>query len=487
MGVLWCFLILMLSFYVCSISYELIYMNAGHFVPAVLSCLVSLIVFFFTMVKAGPVLFDQSAYEKQAALPVSASAIIISRFLSMYFTDMLLGIFIMLPGMAVYGVMEKPPFTFYLYGLIGSLFLPLLPLTAASVIGALIAGISSRWKRKNLVTIVLTLVLVCAFLISSFRTYEIEESQLEEMLQQISLTLEIQLQSAYPPALWLSKALVYGQLHFLLLFLAVSLGSFLLFLGALRPFYGKICSLLGVNEAKRDYKMKELRARSVLASMVERELFRYFSSPIYVTNTLIGELMMVITAAAILIMGKEAIDNLLGISGIAEKALPILLGMMPAMMPTTACSISLEGKQWWLMQTLPVTKKDILRSKIGMNLLIAAPFYLVSELLLLIALKPAGLNILYLLLVPAVYILFSACAGIAVNLKFPVFDWESEVKVVKQSTAGFLAVLIDILAGTAPLGVLICFQNLPASIVYLAVIGSMAAILCGLRISLFKN
>ena len=137
MGALWVLLILMLAGYVGLTSYGLTSIGMGYFVPAVLGMLVSLVTFFFTMTKAGPMLFDQRSYEKQVALPVEAKSIIVSRFLSMYLTDMMLGLVVMLPGMAVYGVAERPGLTFYLYGFFVILFLPLLPLTAASVVGAL--------------------------------------------------------------------------------------------------------------------------------------------------------------------------------------------------------------------------------------------------------------------------------------------------------------------------------------------------------------
>ncbi len=104
MAVLWVVLLLMMAGYVGALSYGLIYMGMGFYVPAVLSMCVSMVVFIFTVLKTGAVLFDRSAYEKQIALPVSVRAIIVSRFLSMYLTNMLLGMLVMFPGMA--GCME---------------------------------------------------------------------------------------------------------------------------------------------------------------------------------------------------------------------------------------------------------------------------------------------------------------------------------------------------------------------------------------------
>lgn len=458
MSVLWCFLIVMMVMYVCALSYGLCHMKMGDLLPAMLAMLVAVVVFLFTMFRAGPVLFDRRAYERQITLPVTVRAVVISRFLTMYLTNMLIGLLVMVPGMAVYGVMERPALSFYLYGIWGSLFLPLLPLTAASALGALIAGVSSRWKRKNLVAIVLTMMFVCVIMIGSVGLSRMEETQLEEMLLHMAELFEAQIEGIYPPAIWLSKAMVSGKPGMLILFLTVSAGCFVLFLEILRPFYEKICGLLWANEAKRNYQMKELSARSVRRSMVEKELRRYFSSTVYVTNTLVGEVLMVLVAIAVAVMGKESIENMVGIPGIVERVLPVMLGAMPVMMPTTACSISMEGKQWWLMQTLPVKEKDILQSKVITNLVVATPFYLVSEAVLIVALRPSFIGILYLVIVPALYILFGAVAGVLINRKFPVFDWENEIRVVKQSVSTFLAMLLGIIVGMVPLAVLIYFH-----------------------------
>ncbi|MGN0377222.1 MAG: hypothetical protein ACI4ED_06270 [Suilimivivens sp.] len=458
MSVLWCFLIVLMAMYVCALSYGLCHMKMGDLLPAMLAMIVAVVVFLFTLFKAGSVLFDRRAYERQIALPVTVRAVIVSRFLTMYLTNMLLGFLVMLPGMAVYGVMERPGFSFYLYGLLGSLFLPLLPLTAASALGALIAGISSRWKRKNLVAIVLTMIFVCVIMIGSMSLSGMEETQLEEMLLHMAELFEAQIEGIYPPAIWLSKAMVLGKAGMLILFLAVSAGCFVLFLEILRPFYEKICALLCANEAQRNYQMKGLSARSVRRSMVERELRHYFSSTVYVTNTLVGEVLMVLLAIAVAVVGKESIENMVAIPGIVERVLPVMLGAMPALMPTTACSISMEGKQWWLMQTLPVKEKDILQSKVLSNLVVAAPFYLVSEVVLILALRPSFINILYLVIVPALYILFGAVSGVLINRKFPVFDWENETRVVKQSASTFLSMLLGIIVGMVPLAAIIYFR-----------------------------
>ena len=475
MGLLVAVLILMAVAYVCGLSYGLIVMQMGDLVPAVLTLIVSVAVFLYTVFQAGPLLFELHTYENQITLPVTVRAIIISRFLSMYIISMLAGMGVMVPGLAVYGVMEHPGVTFYLYGLISMIFVPLVPLTAASITGVVITGISSRWKRSGLVATGLALCAICLVFLVSFWLSGRDEQQLMDLVQQMASLLERQIQRLYPPALWISQALVQGNIRMLALFLLVSAGGFIFFLELLQHFYEKICSLLGSYFAKGNYRMKRLSARGILYSMVQREMRHYFSSTVYVTNTLAGEVLMVFLAVAVLVSGSDSIEQMTGMPGLLERVLPVILGMLPAMMPLSACSVSMEGTQWWMMQTLPVSVRDIVYSKALTSIIIALPFYLVSEILLLVALKPDLPGAVCLIVVPVVYIVYVSVLGVAVNLKFPVMEWESEVRVVKQSASVFVMSVTGIISGMVPAGILIYFRNSPAYIIY----GALLCLLTG--------
>ena len=119
LGAIWSIVLVALIVAVGYMSRGLVSIQMGRLVPAAQALCVSLIALVFTLFKAGPVLFEQGAYEKQITLPVTTRAIIVSRFLSMYVTNLLLSLLVMVPGMVVYGVMEHPPIAFYVYDMIG--------------------------------------------------------------------------------------------------------------------------------------------------------------------------------------------------------------------------------------------------------------------------------------------------------------------------------------------------------------------------------
>ena len=111
------------------------------------------------------------------------------------------------------------------------------------------------------------------------------------------------------------------------------------------------------------------------------------------------------------------------------------------MMTISASSVSMEGKNLWILKSLPVDHKDMMNAKLLFNLIVVAPFYAVSEIVLLFTVRTTLPGRLWLILAPAAMIVFSVTFGLFMNLKFPRFDWENAMEVVKQSAAAGLSML----------------------------------------------
>ena len=80
------------------------------------------------------------------SLPVRKGAVVLGRFLRMYTENLLMAALVLLPGIAVYAWQMRPDVSFYLCAFLGIWSVPLLPMTGAILIGALVTGISSRMR-----------------------------------------------------------------------------------------------------------------------------------------------------------------------------------------------------------------------------------------------------------------------------------------------------------------------------------------------------
>lgn len=436
--ILWIVVLAVLVFYVGSLTYGLISLGLAETVPAYLITISGILIFVFGMLKAGNVIFRKEGYDILCALPVTNSAVVASRMLRMYVENLLMTLGILLPGIAVYVWKLRPGVGFYLTGILGIWSVPLLPMTAAIMIGTLITGISSRMRHKSLIAAGLSILAVVGIMYGTSRLSAMEGNIDPEMLKNLSGFIMTLLKRIYPPAVWLGAAMIRGDIPESLLCVGLSLAVFAAAGIVVSLFFRKICEGLYSNAAKHNYQMGTLKVNSVLSTLCRREFRRYFSSSIYVTNTIIGPLMGCALSIALFVAGPEILQSIFSFSFDAGQLLPFVIAGTFCIMTTTATSISMEGKNWWIVKSLPLSTKNILDAKILMNLLLILPFYLLSELLLILALKPGAEELLWLVLIPAVLILFSCVYGITINLYFPVLEWESEVRIVKQSASSMI-------------------------------------------------
>ena len=442
--------------YAGALSYGLLLVGMERVLPAYLVTVISMIIFFFTAFKAGSILFDTVSYEMLVALPVRPASIVLSRFLNMYVQNMGMCLVVMLPAAGVYAGLRKPGLWFYFSMVAGTFLMPLLPMTAACAIGALAMAVSSRIKHRNLINIVVTLTLTIGFIVvvtAQSASLEMEGSILQnpEMIKEMSAMPEKVINSMYPPAKWFGEAVMDGSVAAFGGYVMISLVPAAVLIFLVQRYFQKISQALRAHKSMGKYRLQGLKGNSQLKALYFREMKRYFASGIYVMNTLIGYLLVVVLAAGILIAGMGEMEEILGMPGLVGRLLPLVLAMICGMGTTTVSSISMEGKQWWLTKSLPVTTAQILDSKILVNLTVGLPCLLLADLILVVAVKTTFLGYVWIFVIPFAYLLLFSVLGITINLKMPLFDWETEAAVVKQSGAMLVSMLISMASGIVPM------------------------------------
>ena len=475
LGLAFCYLLIILVVfaYIGSMSYALHFLGMGEIVPMYLYTILSLVMLILSFFKAGSILFSMKSYDIMVSLPVTKSAILISRFVTMYVTNLLFAILVMLPGIAVHIWFAKPGISFYLISIPVILFAPLLPLTISSILGALIKGISSRMKKKSLVETLLTIALVVAFMLGGVSMGEEAETMDLEAIRELLGVITTELGGIFPPALWYHNALHGKSVQFLLL-LGLPTLIFFLFVWLLSKKFQEICTGLNATYAKHNYELKELKAEHILISLFKKEAKMYFSSSLYVTNTIIGYVLALLLAGAVGFMGIEPLAEYLGAASYAplvRQILPFVFTLPLCMTSATSCAISMEGKTFWQLQVLPVKARDVYNGKLLWNLALASPFYVVSVVLLLIGAKPDVATALHYVIIPPIFLLFTSVLGLASNLRFPVLNWDTEARVVKQSAAVLVSMLVSIVAILVPTVLPLGLQLNSYTLYYFAVEG----------------
>ena len=214
-------------------------------------------------------------------------------------------------------------------------------------------------------------------------------------------------------------------------------------------YYFKIISNSKESIVRKSKNKKEVyKKNGPIKALTMKELKRYFSSPVYMFNTIFGLLLILVLTVLLCIKGNSIIEMLLSNEKLSiDISMPVIyyiLVLFSCLMTLiTSSSISLEGKTINITKSLPISEKDILKSKIIYPYIIELPFVIISELIFFIVFK---VNIIYILLIFSMSIstiTLSSILGLVINLKYPKMNASNDTEVVKQSMSSMVAVFIN--------------------------------------------
>ncbi len=415
--------------------------------PAMMMAVTCIIVLMTTTFKIKGTIFGFRDYDMVMSLPISTGGIVASRLFILYALNMVFVIMLMLPMTIAYGILARPEAIFYVLSFITMIFLPLVPIVIASFLGTIIAYAASKFRYHNLLNIIFSIGLLAAVMGLSFT---IEDNGQE--LVNMSKSLTEQVNGIYPLAQMYTNAVIDYDITAFIMFLAISFLAFVLYTAIVQKVFKKMNTLIMTGRFSVNFKMGELKTSSPLKALYVKELKRYFSTPIYVLNTAFGIVLLTLGTIAIIFVD---LDNLMGDPQAAEaliKSGPMFLSFCVIMSCTTMASISLEGRNLWIMKSIPVESKTIYLSKVAVNLTIISPA-IIDAIVIGIILQMGFLQTLFMVLVSILCGIFISLYGLVINLLLPNFNWTTEVLVVKQSAAS----LVSIFSGMGIVGIQFVF------------------------------
>ncbi len=483
LSIAWIILLAMCCFYVGTLVYGLCSFGLSNIAPLYLVAISSLLIFVFGIFSAGYRIFSKHGYDTLISMPIKKSSIVISRFITLYLENLVISLAIILPGIITYGVMIKPVFTFYLMMFFATLLIPAIPQVISILIGTLIMFLTSKVKNKSMFQSIFSILFMVAIIVGSY-TMGNSSTMTAEQISTINNTMTGSLQKIYFPSVWINNALIHQNVLELLLFIGVSMGFIAIAFFATIMLFDTIIKRLSTIATKNNYKIKDMTSGNQIKSLYLKEAKRYFASSIYVTNTILGQILGTILSIAIAVLGINKISAYLPLGINFVTLFPFLISGIFCMMSTTSISISMEGKEMWIIKSMPISTKTWLDSKILFNLSLNLPFYIISEIALIIGLRPSIIEAVWIITIPILIITFLAVLGITINLKFHSFDWDKEATIVKQSLPALLGGIPAFLICTI-LGIILSI--IPTSITNFALLGISILLIVGTILLYFKN
>ncbi|MCQ2513135.1 MAG: hypothetical protein MJ092_07120 [Lachnospiraceae bacterium] len=433
------------------------------------------------------VLFRAKDNEFLLSMPIPPSKILLARMISVYIIGLIYELMVILPAILYYWLFNKPSVLSIIFSVLGIFILGFLVLAISCLIGWVIALIMSKLKNKNFITVIVSVVFIAAFMYLRFRMNALIQSLAEN-----ALSIGESMKGWGYPIYCLGKGMCGDAIGFLA-FTAMTAVIF----GLVYYFMTKSFLKLAVtNDAGSNKKYKDslIKTAKQSAALRKKEMKRFTSSPTYMLNCGLGLLFFLIAAVLVIVKMEDART----IMAALMETVPELANMVPVLAVFAVCllsafvdiagpSISLEGPNVWILQSMPVDPWEILKAKIYNHCILTLPPATFCTIVLCIAIRADVLNFILSILCVDLYIIMTATFQVFLDLKRPMLDWVTEVQPIKQS----VSVLIDIFAGmllSATLGALFfLLYKFISSSVYLILCLVIFAVIIGVLLRWLKG
>lgn len=398
--------------------------------------------------KASGLLFNCRDDDMLLSLPIKKSTVLFVRILKFYFFQVMVNALILLPAMIAYAMRVDVGVTFYLVSGMALLVLPMLPVAIACAIGSVIAFFSAKFRFKSFAQIIITTLFLLVLMYASFNMQDIVKS-LAENATSIN---EVVTKLYFPAGEYVGLVTDFKGLD-LVKFLGINLGIFGVLVAILGSVYYKINSRVKV--VKSDIRKKEykIRATSPLLALIKKEASKFTSSPVFVINAGFGLVLFVVACILICVNIQEILRMFAGYGvGVSTE---FIIGNVPVVLfglvvfasmtsSITSSMISLEGKSFNILKSLPVRPVTIILAKVLTAVFIMMPFILLGDLIMFVNFEFSAWQIVLILVASVIWPLVAEMVGIIVNLKYPKMDAKNDTEVVKQSMSSAVSVFVGI-------------------------------------------
>ena len=448
----------------------------------------------FLLMVLGSVIFTQNQLyaandnELLLSMPIPPRLILLSRLFLLLFVNYLFEAVVALPALVVWLILGDASFLGMVTAVVGFLVLPVLALAVSCLLGYLVALISSRIRKKTLVTLLLSVLIFAAYFAMIFF---MEGAFLE--LETLDVAPLIAFAESVWPIVALGRALSGHLLAFFLLLLLTAAIAAAVFWWLSRTFLSTVLARRGA--ARVAFREDTAKRKSALWALTVRELRHLVSSSGYMLNAGIG-LLVALFPPIMLFFGGEVVEELGDVlsrlyAPFALSATAVCLSMVIF----SACTVSLEGRSLWIVRTAPVPTRTVLLSKAIYHLILTTPVAVLATVLYAIRFSLALHEVILVILGLLSFLTFCAFFGLLMNLLFPKLEWKNELVPVKQGAAvlltmlgGFVAAIVGALAVILLSLILPAFVALLLCTVFFAGLAAgMAALVLSVGVRRFES
>ena len=467
-------------------------LNLEFVVITLFAMAVSMITLIEGIYKSSSLLFNCKDDNLMFSLPIKKSTILFIRILKFYIFELLYNTLFFLPAIIVYAYKMTPEWTYYLSSFVALLLLPIVPIALSCIIGFIITYLSSKFKGKNIFqTIFTTLFLICIFYIS----YNMN-NYVSNIVKKAASINDLITRIYYPVGAYIT---LINDFNFKTLFIYIVVH--LAIMAAVIYVLGKVYYNINSSNKKVTTSNKNknyiIKTRSKSKTFIKKELSKFVSTPVFITNAGFGLVLFILGCIIISVRFTPILDSILKSDEELNKE--IITSLLPIFMFAFVCfssfmtsitssMISLEGQSFSILKSLPIKPFKIVIYKVITALLIIIPCLLIGDIIIFIRFKFNIISILLILIASIVLPILTEMIGIIANLKYPKMDATNDTEIVKQSMSSMISVFTGMgLVGLTIIILYLLLKNGLETNLVITIILSIYSILCILLYLLLKK
>jgi len=434
----WTFWAYMLSRNFNKMGYEWILLTIGFLIITVLILGLGLYTF-------NSVLFESADTDQLFAYPISKFTVLAGKVSGLVVQNWMIALVFWLPMVGVYVYFTHPGPVFFLFAVLSLLIVPGIPLFVLSLISYVVGLVSSGPQFRKVLQGLVTVGMLVGV------AFGIRAAVLH-LISTVNLNGDpfALLQKYYPPAGYSITAMVKSSWSAMGLAIVWNVVPLLLIIALIATSYAWIRSRM-MMAAKVSHGRVSYASTSVTRALFGKEFARLTGSTMYLINGCIGGALTILFS---FLLGRTGGKNGIGMQdlihslGITMTPIVLIIFLfLLSLANTTSPSISLEGKNLWILQSLPIDPKPVLRAKLLVQACVITPLALIATFICIFTVHIGGLGFVQVIVPCVLFILVSACVGLIANLHYHRFDFYNDMQVVRNSasvlmTYGIMVVVV---------------------------------------------
>ncbi len=369
------------------------------------------------------------------SMPIKPGIILLSRMIPLLSLNLLFSAIVMLPAIVIYAIFVKLSWVTVVLPLIALFAVVFLAQALASLLGWGMHLLLAKLNKSAA-----SLLFMVLFLGVYFGIY----SNASELLNQLAVNGEAIagiLESWVWPLYAMGRGSL-GSIPHLLGFLAITAGVFGIVYWVLSVTF--LASATASHHSARRKKLTgaAVEVHSPRAAICHKELKKFLGTPVYLTNMGLGIILTGALPIAALIFRRDILDILMLFKEEFDwfaDMIPVIICAVLCFTSSTCCisvpSVSLEGKNLWILKSMPIGGEDVLLGKLHLHMLLTVPIGAIAGLALGIMFECGLIGTGFCVLIPILLNTLGGLVGMWAGLKWAKFDYINEAYPCKQSVA----------------------------------------------------